>query len=140
MLARSNQARLHALALKPVIERFSAEELQALTPEARSKWRSIVIGHVRSFAAETAGLRRELAPLFPSLAGATGASGDFDFATDADLVRAVRRLMELASANDEAVRRSFSVSANTGKSAPVRTAQFWRTLATAENLARNISR
>ena len=139
MLARSSQARLHALALKPVIERFSPEELHALTPEARSKWRSIVIAQVRSFAAETAGLRRELAPLFPSLAGTAGSAGDVDFANDADFVRAVRRLMELASANDEAVRRSFSVSANAGKIAPVRSAQFWRTLASAESLAAKIT-
>ncbi len=140
MLARSNQARLHALALKPVIERFSPEELQALTPEARAKWRSIVIDHVRSFAAETAGLRRELAPLFPNLADTAGTGGDFDVANDTDLVRAVKRLMELASANDDAVRRSFSVSANAGKSAPVRTAQFWRTLASAESLVAKISK
>ncbi len=140
MLARSNQARLHALALKPVIERFSPEELQALSPAARSKWRSIIVERVRSFAAETSALHRELAPLFPSLSGTAGAVSEFDIASDADLVRAVKRLMELASGNDEAVRRSFSVSANAGKSAPVKTTQFWRSLASAETLAARMSR
>jgi RNA polymerase sigma factor (sigma-70 family) len=138
MLARSNQARLHVLALRPVIERFSPEELQALTPEARNKWRSIVIEHVRNFAAETAALHRELAPLFPTLSNTAGSSGDMDVASDADLIRAVKRLTQLASANDEAIRRSFSISANGGKSAPVRTTQFWSSLANAEALAAKI--
>jgi hypothetical protein len=140
MLARSNQARLQVLALKPVIERFSSEELQALTPDARNKWRSIVIERVRSFAAETAALRRELAPLFPMLSGTAGSSGEFDLSSDADLVRAVRQLMQLAAANDEAIRRSFAISASGGKSAPVRTTQFWNSFVTAESLANNISR
>jgi hypothetical protein len=140
MLARSNQARLHALALKPVIERFSQEELQALSPEARSKWRSIVIEQVHSFASETAALHRELQPLFPLLSGTAESVSEFDVANDADLVRAVKRLMELASANDETVRGSFSVSANAGKTAPVKTAQFWRSLASAESLAARIGK
>jgi hypothetical protein len=140
ILARSNQARLHALALKPIIDRFSPEELQALSPEARSKWRSIVVEHVRSFALETEALRRELEPLFPTLANSSAAVSDIDVASDADLVRAVRRLMQLAGATDAAVRDSFSSSVNGARSAPVRSLQFWRALAASEGLAAKISK
>jgi RNA polymerase sigma factor (sigma-70 family) len=140
ILARSNQARLHALALKPIIERFSPEELQALTPEARSKWRSIVVDHVRSFALETAALRRELEPLFPSLANSVGIASDVDVASDAGLVRSVRRLMQLAGATDAAVRDSFSSSVNGNRNAPVKSPQFWRSLASSEAFAAKINK
>jgi hypothetical protein len=140
ILARSNQARLHALALKPIIERFSPEELQALTPEARSKWRLIIVEHVRAFALETAALRQELEPLFPSMGNSAGATSDIDVASDADLVRAVRRLMQLAGASDAAVRDSFSSSVNGNRNAPVKSPQFWRSIASSEALAAKISK
>jgi hypothetical protein len=140
MLARSNQARLHALALKPVVDRFSAEELQSLTPEARGKWRAIISEHVHAFALETAVLRRELEPVFPSSETGTSSIADSDIASDAGLVHAVKRLIELASANNEAVQQSFSISVNSNKSAPLRAAQFWRSLATSEALAAKIQR
>ena len=55
-------------------------------------------------------------------------------------LRAARQLYELAGAADEAVRRSFAINANGAASAPVKTANFWHALNSAENLAAKISK
>jgi hypothetical protein len=103
------------------------------------KWRAIINEHVRAFTRETAALRRGLESVFPSLGLEAGTGSASVVDSDADRVSAVKRLIVLASANNEAVQQSFSITANSNKSASVRTAQFWRSLATAETLAAQIS-
>ncbi len=137
-LHHSFEARRHALALKQIAERFSAEDLRNLDDQARDRWRAMISEHARAFAQETASLRRELEAAFPTL-GAADQSGA-EIASDADLVRAATRLFALGVANDESVRRSFSLYAESPGAAPVKTAQFWKTLLNAEGLARSMSR
>jgi RNA polymerase sigma factor (sigma-70 family) len=134
---RSLQARQHALALTQIAARFSTADLQTMNPEARAKWRAMLSDHARSFRKEMAVLRQELEPIFPALSSGTA---NVEIASDADLASAAKRLFELASANDDAISRSFSISAENSKSAPIKTAQFWRALSNAESIAEKIQR
>lgn len=138
VMAHSQQARMQALALKQIVERFSLNDLRTLSPESRAKWLGMVRERAIAFQRESAGLRRELEPLFPGLASSGESSGEIDLTTDGGLVQGVRRLYELAAADDEAVSRSFSVYAHNPQSTPVKQTQFWRSLQSAQALAARI--
>ncbi len=140
MVGRSREAMRHAWALKRLINQFSAEELRTLAPEARAKWFSLIRDHARAFERETAGLRQELQPIFSPGAGGNGSGAEITIAGDADLDRAVERLFELGSANDQVVRSAFTISSTGSTTTAVRTAQFWRALGDAQKLAAKISR
>ncbi|HEY2970875.1 MAG TPA: sigma-70 family RNA polymerase sigma factor [Pyrinomonadaceae bacterium] len=134
---RSIQVRLRALALTQIAERFSPADLQTMDREAWAKWRAMVNEHARAFRREVGMLRHELEPIFPALSSET--SG-MEISSDADLARAARRLFEISAANDEGIRRSFSVSADNSKATAVKTESFWRALSSAESLAEKIQR
>lgn len=139
VMASSQQARMQALALKQIVERFSLNDLRMLSPESRAKWLAMVRERAAAFQRESATLRRELEPLFPGLAASGEVSArEIDLTSDERLAQGVRRLYELAAATDEAVSRSFSVYAQSPQSAPVKQTQFWRSLQSAEALAASI--
>jgi len=139
IMARSQQARMQALALKQIVERFSLDDLRTLSPEARAKWMAMVRERATTFQRASASLRRELEPLFPGLSASGEADSKIDVTSDAGLVQGVKRLYELAAGDDEAVSRSFSVYAQSQQLAPVRQAQFWHSLRSAEALAARIA-
>jgi RNA polymerase sigma factor (sigma-70 family) len=138
VMSRSRQLRRHALALKQIVERFSAADLQTLDPDARAKWRAMIVEHGRGFQQEAASLRRDLESIFPAVASAPGAAAN-EIYQEGQLPQAVSRLYELASACDENVRLSFSITEASAAS-PVKSTQFWRSLKSAESLAGKISR
>ena len=138
-LGHSRQARRHASALKQIVERFSAEDLRTLDEPARRQWLSLVAQHARAIEQECAALRRELQPIFFSSAG-SGERAASQIAGDADLVRAVARLFELALSIDDTVRRSFTVSGSGQQSVAVEAPQFQQTLKEAQNLAGKVSK
>ncbi len=137
MMSHSRQARRHALALKQITERFSAEELRSLDPAARAQWRTLVSEHARAFQQELSALRRELQPVFAA-GGASEERSDLEIASEADFARAARRLFDLAAGNDDAVRTAFSISDENASVVRIKSPQFWRSLATAESLAARI--
>jgi hypothetical protein len=136
VLDQSIQARLHALALKQIVERFSPSDLQTMDPEARRKWRSLINEHVQAFLRETTALRRELEPMF---ATAAPAEMEAEITNDAELARAVKHLFELASTNDESVSTSFSLFSGRQERVLVKSPQFWRSFRSAEKLAERIA-
>ena len=136
VLQRSLQARLHARALKQIAERFSAAQIGTLGNDERARWRAMINQHARACQQDIEGLRRELQPLFPSLGGA--AVTESPVASDDALLKAITRLYALSVTNDESLRKSFSLYAGGSGDAPVRSAQFWRSLAGAESIAENI--
>jgi len=136
VLRHSFAARRHALALKQIAERFSADDLNKLDPPTAEKWRVMIKQHARACGDETAALRRELDTAFPSLAITVDSIGDIK--SDVELARSGERLFGLAVANDEGVRRSFSLAPDNSGAAPIKTQQFWKTLITVEMLARRI--
>jgi len=136
MFHRSTESRARALALKQIAERFSPAELQGMEPQARAKWRAMANEQARAFQREAESLRLDLEMVFPPAAEPVGESG---IVSDEELARAAKRLFDLATANDAAMRKSFSVSAEQPSIAPVKTVSFWRSLKNAESLAARIA-
>ena len=136
---RSLQALQHAWALKHLAGRFLPEQLGTLSPEARTKWLSMIHGHGTALQNETAALRRELAPVFFPGSGEDG-QPLAEIANDSDLAASIDRLLSLCAANDKLIRLAFSISSDTSKAAAVKTPQFGRSLRSAELLAAKIAR
>jgi hypothetical protein len=132
-LARSRQARRHALALKQLAERFSPVDLRAMSAADRTRWIVLLQQHARECQRELQTLRRELQQVFSSLAGPGGsATGP---SNDGEIQAAVRQLYELSVRLDEGVYQSLALSFQRQTSAPVKTQQFWQSLSNAEGLA-----
>ena len=140
MLDTSRQALLHAFALKHLTQRFSATDLAVLDDDSRRKLHDMIRTHARAIRQNVAALRRDLTPMFPH--------SDTDYLdTVADLrdhaavLEAIRNLLKLTAATDETISRAFALSPD---SQPVRdtpaSADFWRTLNRAENLATVLER
>jgi DNA-directed RNA polymerase specialized sigma24 family protein len=138
ILSRSRQARRHALALKQIVERFTPDDLNSLEPNARLKFISMVRQHAQIFQRESENLRRELGQVFSPSSSLEGS--EIQIKSDADLVRAVYSLYELALSIDAGIRKSFSVSADGSTSAPIKSSEFWRSIINAEDLATKLQR
>ena len=138
MVDQSHQAMRHAWALKRLMQQFSAEDLRTLTTESRSKWLNLIRAHSTAFSRDTARLRKELSIVFSD--GSTDSSPSVSIANDDDLLRAVERLIEVASANDQVIGGAFSISTESNGTSNFKTAQFFRSLNVAERLAQTISR
>lgn len=138
-MARTRNARRHALALKQIAERFSSDDLGALDEKARVQWRGMMAQHARQIGEELEILRQELQPVFPTISRAQ-VEADVEIAGDADFARAAKRLFELATSLDEAVGRSFSIYEASTLPAPITTNQFSRSLLSATVLAQKISK
>ena len=137
-VVRSREIMNHAWALRRLGQRFSAEELRNLDPDARTKWLALVRSHAAALSQATKSLRQELSPIF-SGAGSGESGSEPEFKSDADLVRAVERLFALCAANDHAINSAFAISPDTEKAAAIKGSQFWRSLGEAQGLAAKIN-
>jgi hypothetical protein len=136
ILGHSQSALFQASALNRMANRFNADQLRTLDPAARTKWLNILKGYAAVVRRETAALRGELQPIFGGMAEANGES----VTSDSDLIASARRLYELASANDRVIRSAFTISSGGMSVSAVKTAQFRRSLGSAESLAAAIER
>lgn len=139
VVSRSHSAMRHAWALKRLMAQFSPEALRSLPPEAHAKWLALIQSHARSFERETASLRQQLQPIFSS-GVAPGGAGAGENRNDAELARAVTRLVELASVNYDVVRSAFTVTREPAVFSAIKTPQFWQSLRNAEAVAASIQR
>ncbi|HEY5883499.1 MAG TPA: RNA polymerase sigma factor [Pyrinomonadaceae bacterium] len=130
VLNHSRQALLHASALKRLVEQFPPEEITSLDAETRGKWLAMIRQHVKSYQREVAALRRELSAVFQRHAVGSERTG-----AEANVRRFAASLLQLSYANDEVVRSAFTISADGGSTAALKSDRFWRSLSTAENLA-----
>lgn len=128
MMGHSRQALLQASALKRLVERFSPEEMRALSPEARAKWVAMIREHVLRYQREVSALRRELRSVF----GSRESPGDT--VSEANPAQNADRLVQLSYANDDSVRAAFTISADGRTTAGIKSEQFWRSLSRAEQL------
>ena len=139
VVSRSQRALGHSLELKQLSSRFSATELQQLTPSARTKWASLVRNHAEA-------LRRELLTLDGELQRTISSSNEgrvpqaeaSEILDDASLLVAIQRLHELVLATDQAVRASFAASAATSSAEVIKGAQFRIRLITSVKIADEI--
>jgi hypothetical protein len=153
-LDESQQALLHAWALKHFIERFSPDELKAMSPEAQAKWRSLIREHAEGFRRETEALRLDLQPVFYRNAPTTKRQGDDEKRSTAlsdvaggkgaadlegaDLDKAIDQLFAMASAHDEALRSAFVISAQVQSLDKIKSPYFLQSLQESEALAERI--
>jgi hypothetical protein len=134
----SQEARAHALALKQIAERFSPDDLSAMTPEERREWRAMLRSHATAVLQETRLMRENLEPIF-------GMNSEdkrpliSNLKSDADLVYAAAKLSDLTSSNDNAVWHSFAASTQASNVTLVCLPEFWESLLDAEILAQEIS-
>jgi RNA polymerase sigma factor (sigma-70 family) len=136
-LQHSSQILQHAGSLMNLTGRFSPDELRSLDAEARAKWLGLVNKHAQALRQNVMSLRRELGSALgqqPSDAPAEDAIRD-----DAMLIQTVNRLFTTASAIDVTVRSSLSLSTNTSEAAKIKGTAFWRSLATADELANRLA-
>lgn len=138
MVARSRRAVSHLYTLKNLSTRFSKDQLQRLSPEARGRWLSLLRSHAHAYRLEAEGLRQELRPVFfPSAPQGGAAAGP----TPADIdgvVRAIDQLFAQGSANDRVILSAFTTSAQGATVTAIRAPQFWQSLLDAEGLAARI--
>jgi RNA polymerase sigma factor (sigma-70 family) len=130
-MAHSRQALLQASALKRLVERFSPADIRGLAPDARSKWLGMIHEHTQAYRREVNALRQQLAAIFGSRAGSDGVEST-------NAVQAARRLVELSYANDDAVRSTFTISADGQTTVGIKSDKFWRSLGATEKLVSDI--
>jgi hypothetical protein len=143
ILDLSSQAMSHIWALQRLAQKFSPQELAALTPEARAKWLTMISGHARHFEKAIKILRSDLEPIFfaaaPRNSAANGAKdkveADLKGADDAGLIIAINRLFELATVQDQEIHSAFTLSNESGSSLGVKAPLFRYRLRRAEALA-----
>jgi hypothetical protein len=156
-LDESQQALLHAWALKHLIERFTPDELKAMTPDAQAKWRALIEEHAEGFRKETEALRRGMEPVFYADAATSPDQGDSILSSragktlppvtpvdapatlgSADLYRAIDDLFAMASAHDEALRSAFVISAEAQSLDKIKSPAFLQSLKESEAIARKV--
>jgi hypothetical protein len=135
MINHSQSALFQASAMNRLAGRFTTEQLRTLEPEARAKWLNIIRGYASVVKRETASLRQELDPIFFSGMPSGGEENEAPITNDADLIRATKRLYEIAAVNDRIVRSAFTLSTGNISTSAVKTSQFRRSLGNAEKLA-----
>ena len=136
-LTHSSQALQHAGALMSLTGRFSVEELRTLDLSSRAKWLALVKQHALGLRTNIVLLQRELGEALGQ--HRTDVFAEPSIEDDAVLIQTVNRLFTTASAIDQSVRATLSLSNNPGSAAKIKAAQFWRSLAIAEDLASKLA-
>lgn len=129
----------HAWALKRLVGRFSAQEVDSLDTASRLKWLSMVREHAEAVRRETAALRQQLQPVFPP-GRAVPPGGGTGVPAAEGVAGSVATLLEMCSTVDAMTSAAFTVSAGTSAPAEVRSARYWRALLGAEMLAEQLRR
>jgi hypothetical protein len=138
VVGRSRRTLSHAIELKQLSERFSAPQLNVLTPSARAKWFSMVCDHAEALRRETSLLRGELQPILFPTETPRAETERIEISGDAGLLPAIERLYKLILANDEAIRSAFTASSSAATGSAVAAPRFRLSLAMAERLADSI--
>lgn len=135
----SRNALQHAWALKRLVGRFSAQELDSLDAASKLKWLSMVREHADAVRRETAALRQQLRPVFPPDRAAPPGVGSGAPAPEG-VAASAARLLEMCSTVDALTSAAFTVSAGSSAPAEVGSARYWRALLGAEMLAEQLRR
>jgi RNA polymerase sigma factor (sigma-70 family) len=140
-LHNSQQGMMHAYALRRLVNRFSKDDLRALDPDSRGKWLVMIRSHAASLAANLAGLRQDLRPVFSGVAG-DGGSAVYEIQTgnDADLASAIQQLFDLCSEADKTVRSAFSITPDPSGATAIKGTKFWQSLVSAEAIATKVAK
>lgn len=133
VMSNSRQAVLHASALQKLVQRFSANDVQSLSSEAREKWNIMIREQVTGYQRSVAAVRNDLRRIYPAAGSATA------IARAGSVQEASAQLLRISFRNDDVIRRAFTVAEGNSGSAAF-SAQLWQSLAEAEQLAKEIQR
>ncbi len=139
-LGKSQQILMRAWALKRLAGRFSPDQLRALDRAARAEWRRMIGGHAEALRQRVESLRQELEPIFSPGQAADERQAEIEITGEQSLARAIESLFELCAAQEKAIRPAFAISSSSQTIGGVKTAEFWRSLRTAERLAAKIQK
>lgn len=132
VMDRSRRALLHAGALVRHLEQFSLVDRSGLGAGELEKRHAVIAEHSAALEQEIRALRAALQPIFLGQAFREGGGGsDFNGLDEAQLVR---RLFEIATAQEKAVRLAFALSPE-DEGLLIRTREFWVLLLDCETLA-----
>jgi len=120
-LAKSSQVRRAALQMKQIAERFSVAELEKMDEATKNNWRRLIKQNAANLAQNSENLRNTLRGALNI--AAVNTSANVDPASDAELIRAAKRLFDLSLFLDRDMRTSFS-SGGRGGALPVKSAAF----------------
>ncbi len=134
--ASSRSLRRNALALKQIAERFTPAEVELLDPAKREEWKALVRSRARAVSGDLRNLASQLSSVFPG--SEVAGSGRADVKNDA--ATTAQRLFRLAAACDSQVNQSFAVTTDGKASGPVRSDQFWRSLAEISSIAAQLQK
>ncbi|HLA12383.1 MAG TPA: RNA polymerase sigma factor [Pyrinomonadaceae bacterium] len=140
VIEHSRGALLHAFALKRLVERFSAEDLNSLTDESRRKWYEMISTHCRAFRESTRLLRRDLAPVFPEGLNNNNEETTSVIVTDTSLAETVDQLLKLTMANNDAISQAFAIHPEGKSPGNFGGTSFWNNFTRAEKLAAALER
>lgn len=135
MLDRSKKSLQHAWALKRLVERFSAEELRKLEPEARRKWLAMMHRHALALEQATRQMRQELEPVFFPTALADNSKETIEIGGERELTGTVLHLLELSAAHRRVMHSAFALSPETAQDTSLRNSPLWRSLTAAAKFA-----
>jgi hypothetical protein len=135
VVSRSQRALSHSLELKQLSSRFSAAELEQLTPSARTKWASLVRNHAEALRRELLTLEGELQRTLLATDSAIPQAEAVEILDDASLLNAIERLHGLVLATDQIVRASFAASSAAASAELVKGSQFRLKLITSARIA-----
>jgi hypothetical protein len=109
-----------------------------LNDDARLKLLVMVRDHAQAYQANIRLLKEELRQF--SSASSFDGSGEARIRSDAELARAVERLLRLSYSNDTAIRSAFALSAQGQSLDAIKSREFWISLNSAAELAEAIQR
>jgi len=137
MVSLSQRAMRHLYALRRLANQFSAEELRALSPEARTKWLALVRFHARVYQQEMIEIGRELRPIFfPS--AFQGVTENPEISDAISVARVIDHVFDLGSANDRVILSAFTTSPKKSNVTAIRSLSFWQSLQAADALVTRI--
>jgi hypothetical protein len=134
VVSRSQRALSHSLELRQLSSRFSAAELEQLTPSARTKWASLVRNHAEALRRELSTLDGELQRTLSSTESTPQAEA-VELLDDASLLIAIERLHGLVLSTDQIVRASFAASSAGASAELIKGSQFRIKLITSVKIA-----
>jgi hypothetical protein len=133
VMSNSRQAVLRASALQKLVQRFSASDVQSLSPDAREKWSTMIREQIIGYQRSVAAVRNDLRRIYPAAGSATA------IVSAGSVQEASAQLLRISFRNDDVIRRAFTVAEENSGSAAF-SAELWQSLAEAEQLAREIQR
>lgn len=126
IIRRAQAMRIHAWALRRVLDAVPAGEAAGTSPAVRAQQQALVAEHARTFLDELAALTALVRPVLPDPSPAPSAGADAVVTDDRALDRRAREFVAAADRLDTAVQAGFMLPESSGVTAPATAHAFWQ--------------